>query len=91
MVGEIKFASTIHDIEPNTCKACLNQMFCKYREEFEQIQGSFNRDIDNYRVDNALSSKLVDVPYLIVPELKCRYYRERHHISADTRNFEEEK
>lgn len=68
------------EIELGTCEACLNQMFCKYKEEFEAMQEKFNREIALFNVDAVSMRKIDDVQYLIMPELKCRYYRERHHV-----------
>ena len=68
------------EIELGTCEACLNQMFCKYIEEFETMQDKFKREMALFNVDSVGMRKIDDVPYLIMPELKCRYYRERHAI-----------
>ncbi len=79
-------------IEPNTCRACQNQMFCKYKKEFERVQSEFAKDMAAYKIDyNPLSpTKLIDVPYLVIPELTCRYYRERHAIAREVDISDEE-
>lgn len=68
------------EIELGTCEACLNQMFCKYKEEFESMQDKFKREIALFNVDTVSMRKIDDVQYLIMPELKCRYYRERERL-----------
>ena len=68
------------EIELGTCEACLNQMFCKYKEEFESMQDKFKREIALFNVDTVSMRKIDDVPYLIMPMLECIYYRERPHV-----------
>lgn len=68
------------EIELGTCEACLNQMFCKYKEEFEAMQDKFKREIALFNVDAVSMRKIDDVPYLIMPWLECIYYRERPHV-----------